>query len=233
MAAPASSGQIPLDLVPGPPSYARAAFLVSPCNRRAHEAVLGWRAWPGGRLVLSGPEATGKTHLARIWAESAGATTVSAPDLAAADPGALAAGNVAVEAAVLVAGQRELERALLHLNNAVAQAGGSLLLTSRPEPGRWALTLPDLASRMAAAPHVRLAPPDDALLAAVMVKLFEDRQVRVAPWLVNWLVARMDRSLASARRLVAQLDAAALAAGGPVTRRLAEAILDNTDGSGA
>jgi chromosomal replication initiation ATPase DnaA len=86
---------------------------------------------------------------------------------------------------------------------------------------------------MAAAPHVRLAPPDDALLAAVMVKLFEDRQVRVAPWLVNWLVARMDRSLASARRLVAQLDAAALAAGGPVTRRLAEAILDNTDGSGA
>lgn len=224
MATPAESRQLPLDFAPEP-SYAREAFLVANCNRRAYERVL--HEWHGHELVLSGPEASGKTHLAHMWASATGAAIVPAPELAGADVAALAEGNVAVDDADRVAGRPEAERALFHLRNAVQQQGRALLLTSRSEPGRWGLALPDLASRVAAAPHVRLEPPDDALLAAVLVKLFEDRQVRVPPWLIRWLVRRMDRSLATARRVVARLDAAALASGGPVTRRMAEAVLDN------
>jgi chromosomal replication initiation ATPase DnaA len=85
-----------------------------------------------------------------------------------------------------------------------------------------------LASRIAAAAHARLDPPDDALLAAVLVKLFDDRGIKVSPRLIDWLVRRMDRSLAAAAEVVARLDAAALAAGSPVTRELAAVVLDNT-----
>ena len=228
MTAPARSRQLPLDLSPQP-SYARDAFLSAECNRRALGQVLDWRGWPGRRLVLSGPEASGKTHLANIWAADAGAAILPANRLEEADVATMAAGSLAVDDADGVAGRQRAEIALLHLHNAVLQAGGTLLLTARADPGRWALTLPDLASRIAAAPHVRLEPPDDALLAAVLVKLFDDRQLRVSPRLIDWLVRRIDRSLAAARGIVARLDAAALAAKGPVTREMAAKILDKPE----
>ena len=225
MAASARSGQLPLELAHAP-SYAREAFLPADCNRHALGRVLGWRDWPGGRLVLSGPPSSGKTHLAHIWAASAGAAIVAAEGLRGADVGELAGVALAVEDADRVAGDAAAERALFHLLNASQQHGEPLLLTSRAEPGRWGVSLPDLASRVAAAPHVRLDPPNDALLAAVLVKLFDDRGVKVSPYLVGWLVRRMDRSLSAAGEVVARLDAASLAAGGPVTRAMAAAVLD-------
>lgn len=224
MARPAETRQIPLDLAPEP-SFEREAFLVTGCNRQAFERVLG-DSWRGQALILSGPEASGKTHLAHIWAADERAAILPADDLAVADIAAIAEGPVCIDNADRVAGLPAAERALFHLRNAMYQQRRSLLLTARCEPGRWNLALPDLASRIAAALHVRLAPPDDALLAAVLVKLFDDRQVLVPPRLVNWLVPRMDRSLATARELVARLDSAALAKGGPVTQKMAEAVLD-------
>jgi chromosomal replication initiation ATPase DnaA len=232
MATSVRTGQLPLDLAHAP-SYAREAFLPAECNRLALERVLGWRDWPGGRLVLSGPPSSGKTHLAHIWAASAGAAIVPAGQLGSADVGALAGGCVAVEGADRVAGDAAAERALFHLLNATHQQGRALLITARAEPGRWGVSLPDLGSRIAAAPHVRLNPPDDALLAAVLVKLFDDRGVTVSPHLIGWLVRRMDRSLAAAGEVVARLDEAALAAGGPVTREMAAAVLDKTGGGAA
>jgi chromosomal replication initiation ATPase DnaA len=232
MAAPARTGQLPLELA-HVPSYGREAFLPADCNRPALARIDDRRGWPGGRLVLSGPPASGKTHLAHIWAASSGATILPGEGLADADVSRLAAGSVAVEDADQIAGCGAEERALFHLLNAVHDRGGALLLTSRGEPGRWGVELPDLASRVAAAPHVRLESPDDALLSAVLVKLFDDRGITVSPRLIAWLVRRMDRSLAAAGEVVARLDAAALAAGGPVTRELAAAVLDNTEGGAA
>ena len=106
-----------------------------------------------------------------------------------------------------------------------------LLLIARTPPSRWPLALPDLQSRMEATDIVQIAPPDDALLAAVLVKLFTDRQLRVAPALIDWLTKRMDRSFAEAQRLVAEIDAAALSEGRAVTRTLAQRILDNAPNS--
>ena len=99
------------------------------------------------------------------------------------------------------------EEALFHLCNRLALGGGSLLVTGREPPARWPLALPDLASRLRAAPVARLEPPDDALLAAVLVKLFADRQVAVAPELIGYLVGRIDRAFAAAEATVARLDA--------------------------
>lgn len=226
------SRQLAFDL-PATPSYRREDFFVSPSNAPALRAVEGWAGWPLGKLALAGPSGSGKTHLARLWAAEAGAAVVAGADLAGADiPILCARGRVAVDGAEAVAGHPAGETALFHLHNHLLAdhmqpGGGRLLLTGRRPPALWPVALPDLASRLAATRPERLAPPDDTLLSAVLVKLFADRQIAVAPELIGYLIARMERSLSAARDLVARLDAAALAAGRPVTRALARTVLDS------
>jgi chromosomal replication initiation ATPase DnaA len=110
----------------------------------------------------------------------------------------------------------------------LAASATPLLMTAATLPRDWGLTLPDLASRVQSAPLTRLEAPDDALLAAVLVKLFADRQITVPPALIAYLIPRMERSFDAARAMVAELDAAALARGSPVTRSLAATLLDNS-----
>ena len=117
------------------------------------------------------------------------------------------------------------ERALLHLYNRIAERGGHLLLTAAGPPAHWLLTLPDLVSRLRLAPAAALGMPDDALLSALMVKLFADRQVAVAPEVPAYLVPRVERTFAAVASLVERLDRAALAEGRPVTVPLARAVL--------
>lgn len=220
--------QLAFDL-PAQEAWRREDFFVSPANAVALAAVDGWRDWPLGKLVLVGPEGSGKTHLARMWAAAVGARIVAGAELAGADIAHLAAGGpVVVEDAEAVAGNRQAEEALFHLHNMVVPQA-PLLLTARQPARDWGITLPDLRSRMDAASVARLEPPDDALLAAVLVKLFGDRQVVVPAALIPWMVTRMERSLAVARRLVAALDARALAEGKPISRAMAAALLDSGD----
>lgn len=221
------TGQLAFDL-PVRPALGRGDFLVAAPNALALAAIEADGEWPQGKLVLVGPAGAGKTHLAHVWAAAAGARVITGAELAEADIPALAlAGRVAVEDADRIAGDREAEAALFHLHNLLLAEGGRLLLTARTAPRRWGLSLPDLASRVEAASVAAIEAPDDALLAAVLVKLFGDRQLAVAPALIPYLVARMERSFDAANRLVAALDAAALAAGRPVTRALAAAVLDS------
>lgn len=213
--------QLTFDL-PVRPALGRGDFLVSPANALAL-AQIDRDDWPGGKLLLIGPEGAGKSHLAQVWATETGAVVLEAVALPEAPPEASA---VVVEDAGKVAGDAAAETRLFHLHNHVLARGGRLLLTAATPPRRWGLTLPDLASRMEATALAAISPPDDALLSAVLVKLFADRQIAVAPGLIVWLVRRMDRSFAAARTLVAELDARALAQGGPVTRGIAREALD-------
>ena len=207
--------------------YGREGFFVSPANATALAAVGDWANWPGGKLVLAGPPGAGKTHLAHIWAEEAGATRIAARDLETASLRDLGP-RVVVEDAQSAAGLPACEEALFHLHNLILPTG-RLLITAATPPRDWGLALPDLLSRMQAAPLARLEAPDDALLSAVLVKLFSDRQIVVPPNLIPYLVLRMERSIAAARALVAALDARALAGGRAVTRALAAEMLDSPD----
>ncbi len=203
----------------------REAFFVAPGNALALAEIDRWRAWPACKLALIGPEGAGKSHLAAVWATEAGAATVAAPDLPAPDT---LPPYVVVEDAESVAGRADAEEALLHLHNRTLEAGGALLLTARTPPARWPVRLPDLASRLAATPIARLDMPDDALLAALLEKLFADRQLRVSAELIRWCVPRMERSFSAAQTLVAELDARALATRRPLGRKLAAEVLDDT-----
>lgn len=220
--------QLVLDLPPEP-RLTRADFCVAPPNRMALAAVDGWRNWPSRKMLLVGPPGAGKSHLAQIWAADAGAVLIAASALATADIAALAAGGaVAVEDAEMLASNTAAEAGLFHLHNLLAFSG-ALLVTARTTPRDWGLALSDLTSRMQASPLTRLDPPDDALLSAVLAKLFSDRQLAISANLIPYLVARMDRSIAAARVLVAALDAKSLSQHRPITRALAAEILESHD----
>jgi len=215
--------QLPFDL-PYRPALGRADFIVSDCNAAALGWIERWPAWPARALVLHGPPGCGKTHLAELWRRRSGAALIAGQELGDRDPTALAASiAVAVDDA-----DKAPERALLHLYNCCIEAAASLLVVARAAPGAWPIALPDLASRLRAAPATAIALPDDALLAAVLVKHFRDRQVRVAPSVIAYLVPRMERSFAGTAALAHRLDRLALGAGGPITLKLARLALDET-----
>ena len=229
--------QIPFNL-PSQPAMGRADFLQAPSNALALATVEAPAGLPAGTLVLIGPEGSGKTHLACVWAERTKALWQDPLTLARDLPAIVAAPDVvavALDNASLVVGD-EGEEALFHLVNHL-RGRGQLLLTARQSVRDWNLGLPDLVSRLTAAAHVALAEPDEALLGAVLVKLFNDRQLRVQPALIDFLLGRMERSLAAAGSLVERLDARALRLRRPITRSLAQEVfaedLDNQDPDGA
>jgi chromosomal replication initiation ATPase DnaA len=204
-------------------SLDRADFLCWHGNETALALIDHWTDWPARALALTGPEGSGKSHLAAIWAEAAGARVIAAHALDAATvPRALATGAVAVEDA----DRRKFdEAALFHLLNLAREQAAYVLITARQPPAAWPTKLPDLASRLRALPVAALEAPDDALLAAVLVKLFADRQLAVDERLVEFLVHRIERSFAAAQAAVAELDSEAMRLKRPVSRALAAEIL--------
>lgn len=220
------TAQLALDL-PARALLRRQDFCISDVNALALTGIERWRGWPGGQMLLIGPPGAGKTHLAHVWTAETGARLIGAASLALADIADLAESPVAVEDADKLAGNAGGEVALFHLVNQMAARQTALLVTARGPVRDWGLGLADLISRLQAMALTRLAPPDDALLSAVLTKLFADRQLAVAPTLIPYLLARMERSFAAARDLVAALDAGSLAQGRPVTRTLAARLLDS------
>ena len=221
--------QLSFDL-PAREARGREDFFVSAANAAAVAMIEGWQGWPARKLALTGPSGAGKTHLAHVWAGLSGARIIPARGLAAADIPALAPGPIAIEDCDAIAGDRPAEEALFHLHNLALAEGQSLLFTAGAAPNHWPMTLPDLASRMQATPTVQIAPPDDALLAAVMMKLFADRQLSPSPATLPFLVRRIDRSFAAARDIVALLDTASLELRRPITQSLARDVLDDSTG---
>ena len=200
-------------------SFAREDFLAGPPNAAGLALIERWPDWPAPAMALVGPEGAGKSHLAAIWAEASGARVLSARLIGETDlPGALATGALVIED---LSAEAFDERALFHLLNLAREQSAFLLLTSRAPPAGFTLAIRDLASRLRALPVVTLAPPDDALLRALIVKLAADRQLALDEALVTFLVNRIERSYAAARAALTRMDEEAMRLHRPVTRALA------------
>jgi chromosomal replication initiation ATPase DnaA len=216
--------QLPLDLGHGT-GYSRDDLVVSAANAQAVALVDRWPDWPSPVVVLAGPAGSGKTHLASIWRERAGALPIRADRIG---QGIAALGE---RPALIddIDAQPFDQDSLFHLINAVRAAGSQLLLTARRFPAAWNVTLPDLASRLKAAATVEIHEPDDLLLAGVITKLFADRQVEVEPNVVHYLVRRIERSLATAMRVVERLDRTALEEKARISRAMAAETVSAMD----
>jgi chromosomal replication initiation ATPase DnaA len=209
--------------LPHAESLTRDNFLEGPANAAGLALVDSWPDWPNRIMLLVGPEGSGKSHLAAIWAEEAGARSISAHALTpVAVPGALATGALVVED---LRSSDFDERALFHLMNLTREDQASVLITARLPPSAFQIELRDLRSRLRAVPTVSLLPPDDQLFRALIVKFCADRQLAVDETVVSYLTTRIERSYAAARQAVELLDTEALRLGRAVTRALAAELL--------
>lgn len=217
--------QLTLDL-PLDTRYGREDFLVSPSNEQAYGLIESWPDWPDTILLLVGPRGSGKSHLAAIWAAAARAWTIDAFEVTHDKvPHLVSNGALAIED--MDRAERD-EAALFHLLNLARERKAFLLLTCETPPDRWGLRTPDLLSRLRLAPSVSLEAPDDALLKAVLVKLFVDRQLVVDTSVVDYIALRIERSLAKAAEIVTLLDKEALSRGRRVSRAIAAEVLGAT-----
>jgi chromosomal replication initiation ATPase DnaA len=200
-------------------SFAPEDFLRGPSNAAALTLVERWPDWPDRIVAMVGPEGSGKSHLASIWADITGARVLSAKLLPTTDlPAAFVTGALVLED-LEFAGLDE--RALFHFLNLAREQRAFVLITSRSPLSTFPVAIRDLASRMRVLPSVTLTSPDDALLRALMVKLATDRQIGMDETLVNYLANRIERSFAAARAAVHRLDEEAMRQHRPVTRALA------------
>jgi chromosomal replication initiation ATPase DnaA len=203
-------------------SYSREEFVEGHCNKQAVAALDAWPAWHGGCLVLVGPEGVGKTHLARAWAQKAGAVVL---DRETPDVDAAAGRPVLVEDV-----DRGIpDEALFHLINLAGRDGGGLLLTARTAPVAWPAALPDLRSRLNALPVAEIEPPDDRVLEGVLRRFFRERNIRPPNDVYAYLLRRMERSVPEAREIVRKLDEAGEGDPRPISRVLAREILEGGD----
>ncbi len=198
--------------------------MVSAANAEAVRAVESWPAWPSsGALAVIGPEGSGKTHLATVWAAAASAAVI--PAKGKVDLGALRGRPVLYEDADRDRTRRD--EILFHLFNMAGEAGAGLLLTGRSPPSGWSAELPDLRSRLNATPVAQLLEPDDAVLVSMLSKFFREQNIRPTEDVFPYLLRRIERSAPKAREVVQRLDEAADAEGRPVSRALARQILES------
>ena len=215
--------------LPHAESFTRDNFLEGPANAAGLTLMDGWPDWPNRVMLLVGPEGSGKSHLAAIWADQSGARSTSAHTLTASEvPGALATGALVMED--LKSGEID-ERALFHLLNLARENGDFILMTARLPPAE--IELRDLRSRLRAVPIVQLMPPDDHLFRALIVKFCADRQLAIDEAVVSYLAVRLERSHAAIRQTVDLLDSEALRLGRPITRALAAELLRSNSDRGA
>jgi chromosomal replication initiation ATPase DnaA len=218
--------QLALDL-PHRVALGREDFLVSDSNRAAVAMIDSWPAWPTAATLLIGPPGSGKSHLVEVWRQMSGAQVIASDQLKDST-------DMVTRSAVAVddlPGDSLDETALFHLLNLAREVKANVLLVSALRPRAWDIKLPDLGSRLNALPVATIGPADDALLRGVLVKLFADRQLAVDEALLSYLIARMPRSLETARHVVAEIDRRALEEGISVTRasvaRLLPQVIDD------
>lgn len=206
-------------------------FYLSDANQAAYDMVMAPEKWPLGKLVLCGPPGSGKTHLARVFSHLTGAKILDAAGLGATEFSPPDTADLVIENIDQL--PEVGEEIIFHLHNHLARTGGHLLLTGIDAPARWPIKLPDLASRMQASAVATISDPDEVLLAAVVMKQFQDRQLSPTPSVVHLLARNIPRSFAVAARAVAWIDATALERGREINRTLALEFLDKHAGNGA
>ncbi|TPG42948.1 chromosomal replication initiator DnaA [Sphingomonas koreensis] len=156
-------------------------FLISESNARAVHALEHWGAWPVMAALLVGPRKSGRSLLARIFAAKSGGTIIDDAEM-------------------------QPESAIFHAWNRAQADRHPLLIVADAAPPQWAIRLPDLRSRLTATPMLELGAPDDVLMAALFGRAFLRRGLDARPELIQWLIARTERSHIAVMRTVDVLD---------------------------
>jgi chromosomal replication initiation ATPase DnaA len=209
-------------------------FLVTPCNQEAVAWIDEWPNWSSPAIVIHGPSGCGKSHLAQVFLARTSGVRISSLQLLEKEPPALIgeAGACLIDdmdAAFTPCNKVALEEALLHLYNTLKELGSTMMITAKSPPSRWGISLADLSSRLKTATLAEISPPDDALLAAVLVKQFSDRQLKIDSEVVAFVQTRIERSFRALGQFVATADRLALAQKSRISIPLMRLVLEKLD----
>ena len=198
------------------PALEAQDFFVNPCNQEAVAWIDNWPEWPSPAFVVHGPSGCGKSHLAQVFLAHSSGVRISPSQLLDEEPQVLLGGAEAcllddLDVAFTYCNNHALEEALLHLYNILKEHKLTMMITAKSPPSRWGITLPDLSSRLKTATLAKIGPPDDNLLAAVLVKQFSDRQLTIESEVVAFVQARIERSFKALGQFVAIADKLSLA----------------------
>ncbi|MEE2698403.1 MAG: DnaA/Hda family protein [Pseudomonadota bacterium] len=192
------------------PAFGGEDFLIASPNAEAISRLDSWPDWSGNALVLFGPAGSGKTHLAQVFQAMSNAYIVETVDLKEKQPpcylGDAPAAILENADVISMNEDGKLQESILHLYNVLFETDRHLLLTARQSPARWGVTLKDLSSRLNSASQAKIGFPDDALIAAVLVKQFQDRQLKIEDDVIFYILSRMERSFQAARKIVQEID---------------------------
>lgn len=208
------------------PSLSEADFIRSDSNAEAYDAVLSDNDWPDGRLIMTGPAKSGKTHLAKIWCQQTGAELIECGELTQEIIETSRGRHLAVIRSHQCVENSNNELLMFHLLNAMVESGGSLMLTSSKRPVLWKVRLPDLKSRIEGSRLVSIHQPDDFLLKALIIKLLADRQISVAPNVIDYILPRIERTYCAVENLISEMDQRSLIKGQTITRSIAASSLN-------
>ncbi len=199
-------------------------FYISECNKMAVNLLEDWKNWPNLKHVLSGPPASGKTHLGRIWAKQANASYTDARSLKIKNIDKIATTALVIDNISELNSQKDLEGSLFHLHNILQERELPFLLIGTGSPQFWKISLSDLRSRIEGTRNAQIGELDDKLFPLIMAKLFADRQMYPSPDVFEYLSRRIDRSFLSIYSIVEKIDRVSIEKKRPITRSLVAKI---------
>ncbi len=216
------------------PALEAEDFLVAPCNQNAVTWIDNWPNWPSTAIVIHGPSGCGKSHLAQVYLARTSGVRISALQLLEKDPSVLLGGAEAyllddLDIAFTSGNKQALERALLYFYNILTEYKLTVMITAKSPPSRWGISLADLSSRLKTATLAEIGQPDDALITAVLVKQFSDRQLKINNEVVAFVRARIERSFDALVQFAAIADKLALAKKSPVSIPLMRSALEKLE----
>ncbi len=187
----------------------REDFLVSPCNVEAVEWIDAYPDWGNNlAVVVLGEKSSGKTHLSWLFSEKTGAKVYEAKELS----GELFSDVVPVNSALIienvdeVIGNSEIEEILFHIINYAEECNTKILLTTEKTFSSFDFKIPDLKTRLQSFPVANIYSPDDEFLKALLIKQFLERDIIVAPDVIEYIVKHIPRDTVSVAFVVEQAD---------------------------
>ena len=213
-------------------AYNREDFFVSKTNSLAVKILENWKNFSSTGLVIVGPPACGKTHLAAVWSKETSAKSYDISTFVGIDLNHLIDEKFIVledvEKLEFIPKDKRLiiEENILHIFNSLSANKGKILFTSCKFPRFWEIGLKDLLSRLMTLTTLELNMPDDNLLAAVMAKQFQDRQIKVDDEVLTYAISRMERSFLFAKTLVEALDVESLKLKKPIKKNMVNEIIE-------
>ena len=190
---------LPLDW---PQTEGESRFIVSKANQSAFDHFRNWSMWPVKSTVLTGPRRSGRTLLARTFAER-------------------------VHGRVIDQAESRDEEEIFHAWNDAQDSGRPLVLVADQAPPSWSPKLPDLRTRLAITPVATISQPDDALFEALIQLLFADRGLHVPREALRFMTERLNREYWTAERAVEEVDRYAISERARVTMPTIRRALSN------